>query len=62
MEREGNAAARPVEELAAALGVKRSVLAAVRQQRGWADCKKVTEAEFKSAVDAFLGGSTQGGK
>jgi hypothetical protein len=50
-----------IEELAEKLKVGKPVLAAVKQSEGWAAGKKVTEAVFKTATDAFLG-APMGGK
>jgi hypothetical protein len=43
-----------IEEHAKAQQVSAPVFAAVRQMKGWAEGKKVEEAEFKEAVNAFL--------
>ena len=44
-----------IEEHAKARKVSAPVFAAVRQMKGWSEGKKVEEAEFAQAVDAFLG-------
>jgi hypothetical protein len=43
-----------IEEHAEKLKVSKPVFAAVKQAEGWAAGKKVTETEFKTAMDAFL--------
>jgi hypothetical protein len=50
------------EELAKKLKTPASVSAAVREIKKWAAGKKVTEAEFKAAADAFLGAPIGGVK
>jgi hypothetical protein len=44
-----------IEEHAKTRHISAPVFAAVRQMKGWSAGKKVEEAEFKEAVDAFLG-------
>ena len=45
---------RAIEEHAKARRLSAPVFAAVRQMKGWAAGKKVEEAEFTEAVNAFL--------
>jgi hypothetical protein len=43
-----------IEEHAKARRIPAPVFAAVRQMKGWSEGKKVLEAEFNEAVNAFL--------
>jgi hypothetical protein len=43
-----------IEEHAKARQISAPVFAAVRQMKGWSEGKKVEEAEFNEAVNAFL--------
>jgi hypothetical protein len=62
----GQTAAPPaflaIEEHAKALRISAPVFAAVRQMKGWAEGKKVADAEFSKAVNAFLGAPIGGKK
>jgi hypothetical protein len=51
-----------IEEHAKARGLSAPVFAAVRQMKGWSAGKKVEEAEFAGAVNAFLGAPIGGKK
>ena len=51
-----------IEEHAKRLKTPTSVFAAVMQTRKWAAGKKVTETEFKTAVEEFLGAPIGGKK
>lgn len=44
-----------IEQHAKARRISAPVFAAVRQMKGWSEGKKVPEAEFNEAVNAFLG-------
>ena len=50
-----------IEEHKENLGIKAPVFAAVMQAEGWAGGKRIPEADFKKAVESFLG-SPIGGK
>ncbi len=43
-----------IEELAEKNSVKQSILAGVKMNANWRTGKKVTEKEFKTALDKFL--------
>jgi hypothetical protein len=56
------AALFPVEDLAGKKGLKPWYIAGLRRAAGWAPGKKVSEAEFKKAVDKFNKRPQGGGK
>lgn len=53
---------RPVEELAAEAGMTAPILAGLRRATGWADGKRVTEAEFTDAAGKFNNRPMGGGR
>jgi hypothetical protein len=64
-QKEGTAETPPtflaIEEHAKTRNIAAPIFAAVRQMKGWSAGKKVEEAEFAEAVNAFLG-APMGGK
>jgi hypothetical protein len=59
-ENNGEPVLRSIEEHAEKLKVGKPVFAALIQSESWAAGKKVTEAAFKAAINAFLNAPTGG--